>query len=224
MLLPALVALVALLFAGSLARIYVSRRRPYQLVWILSLLLGALAGITFVLFLATDRNAGFFLVYYATGGLLMAAYLGLGSVYLFAPRRVAHATAGVIVALSVVGLGFLLSAPIHTTALHAANVEAGTKIVTGPSIAFIAILNTFGAAAVIGGAMYSAWRLYNRQGPARLLVANALIAAGTILAALAGTLARVASDGTYFWALLLVGFVVLFVGFNLTTSRVSGRS
>jgi hypothetical protein len=137
---------------------------------------------------------------------------------------VAHATACVIVILSAIGLGRLLAAPIDAASLHAGNVEAGTKIVTGPSIAFIAILNTFGAVAVIGGAGYSAWRLYNRQGPARLLGANVLIAARTILAALAGTLARVASDGTYYWVLLLAGFVVLFAGFTLTTGSVARRS
>lgn len=219
MLYPIVVTLVACAFASILFRQYRERRRMYQLVWTASLLMGGLAGLSFVLFLETDRSAFFFKAYYLFGALLMAAYLGLGSVYLLAPRRMAHMVAAALVVLSLVGALFLVSASVNTADLHASNVEAGTKLVNGPAVVFIALLNTFGAIAVIGGACYSAWRLWKRQGPARLLVANVLIATGTILASLAGTLARVTGNGSFFWALLAVGFVVLFAGFLVTTLK-----
>jgi hypothetical protein len=42
------------------------------------------------------------------------------------------------------------------------------------------------------------------------MVANVLIVAGTLLASAAGTAARIAANGSWFWLLLAVGFGVLF--------------
>jgi len=71
--------------------------------------------------------------------------------------------------------------------------------------------------------VYSAYRLMRRQGPVQLLAANVLIATGTILASLAGALARTTGNGSAFWAMLAAGFVVLFAGFLLTLVRTSPR-
>jgi hypothetical protein len=215
---PLVVTVVAFAFAFIVGRQFLARRRPYQLVWTASLTMGGLAGLFFVLFLLADRNVAFFKLYYIFGALLMAAYLGLGSVYLLAPRRAADITAAILVVVSLVGLVFVLISQVNTAVLHSSNVEAGSNAVSGPGIAFIALLNTFGAVAVIGGAIYSAWRLWRRQGPPRLLAANVLIASGTILASLAGTLARVTGNGSSFWLLLAAGFVVLFAGFLVTAT------
>jgi hypothetical protein len=218
MVLPLIVTVVAFVFGVMLLKQYVDRRKPYQLVWAAALLMGGLAGLTFVLFLADGRSVFFFRAYYIFGALLMAAYLGLGEIYLLASRRAADMTALVVVVLSVIGLSFISIAPVDATLLHGSNVEGGTNAISGPAIVFIAILNTFGAVAVIGGAVYSAYRVWKRRSPARFLAANVLIAGGTLLASLAGTLARVTSSGGSFWALLAAGFVVLFAGFLLTAA------
>jgi hypothetical protein len=42
------------------------------------------------------------------------------------------------------------------------------------------------------------------------MVANVLIVAGTLLASAAGTAARIAANGSWFWLLLAVGFGMLF--------------
>lgn len=222
MVLPLIVTVVAFVFGAMLLNQYRERRRPYQLVWAAALFMGCLAGLTFVLFLADGRSVFFFRAYYIFGALLMAAYLGLGEIYLLASRRAADRTALIVVVLSVIGLSFISIAPVNVTALQGSNVEGGTNAISGPAILFIAVLNTFGAVAVIGGAAYSAYRVWKRHSPVRFLAANVLIAAGTLLASLAGTLARVTSSGGSFWALLAAGFVVLFVGFLLTaTPRLS---
>lgn len=213
---PIVVGAVAFCFASIVLRQYLRRRRPYQLIWTASLTIGGLAALSFVLFLAADRNVTFFRLYYVFGALLMAAYLGLGSVYLLAPRRVADITAAVLAIASVVGIVTILTAPVDTAALHGSNVEAGTTAIGGPAIALVAALNSFGAIAVVGGAGYSAWQVWKRRGPGNLLAANLLIATGAIIASLAGTLARVTGNGGSFWALLALGFVVLFGGFLLT--------
>jgi hypothetical protein len=218
MLLPLVVTVVAFVFGVMLLKQYVERGKPYQLVWAIALFMGCMAGLTFVLFLADGRSVFFFRAYYIFGALLMAAYLGLGEVYLLASRRAADITALIVVMFSVVGLSFISIAPVDASFLQGSNVEGGTQAISGPAIAFIAVLNTFGAAAVIGGAGYSAYRVWKRHSPAQFLAANVLIAGGTLLASLAGTLARVTASGSSFWALLAAGFVVLFAGFLLTTT------
>lgn len=216
MIYPLIVTVVAFAFALILLRQYIARRRMYQLVWTVSLCLGGIAGLAFLLFLADGRNEAFFKLYYIAGALLMAAYLGLGAVYLHLPRRVADITALALLAFSLEGTVLIVTSPISRAALHASNIEAGTSLVGGQAVGFIALLNTFGAVAVVAGAIYSAWRLWRGQGPVRLFAANVLIAAGTILASLAGSLARLTGNGSYFWLLLALGFVVLFAGFLLT--------
>jgi hypothetical protein len=221
--LPLVVTIVAFLFAAILLRQFARRGRPYQLVWTIALSMGGLAALFFVLFLDNGRNEAFFRLYYIFGGLLMAAYLGLGSIYLLAPRRLANLAATIVMLLSVAGIVLLLTAHVDHAVLRGSNVEAGSNAVSGASVAFIVVLNTFGAVAVIGGALYSAYRLLRRQGPVQLLAANVLIAAGTILASLAGALARTTGNGSAFWAMLAAGFVVLFAGFLLTLARTSPR-
>lgn len=218
---PIVVAVVAALFAAILLAQYRSRRRPYQLVWAFALTTGAVAALAFVLFLAEGRSPLFFRLYYIAGALLMAAYMGLGSVYLLAPRRAANVTGAVLVGLSLIGIVAIALTPVDGAVLRGPNVEAGTRAIGGIAVVFVVLLNTFGAVAVIGGAGLSAWRLWRRSGPGHLLAANLLIATGTILASLAGALARLTGNGSAFWLLLAAGFVVLFSGFLLTTRRPS---
>lgn len=214
---PLLVTVVAGLFAVRLAQQFVRRRRSYQLIWTFSLVCGALAGASFLLFLVSGRQAAWFRAYYIFGALLMAAYLGMGSIALLAPRRWSNLALLVLLPLSVVGALLVAAAPLNPVALRSPNIEAGTNAISGPAIAFVAGFNTFGAVAVIGGAVYSALRVLRGSGPVRLLASNGLIALGTILASLAGTLARLTGAGSAFWVLLAIGLGVLFVGFHLAS-------
>ncbi len=119
--------------------------------------LGGTASASFLLFLIDNRVVLFFKVYCIAGTLLMAACLGLGSEDLLAPRRIAYVCASLVSLAGAVGVFFVLTASIDSSRLRAAYVEAGTALISGTSVAFVAILNTFGAAARIGGALYSAW-------------------------------------------------------------------
>lgn len=217
---PLTVAVVNAVFGTIVWRQYRDRGRAYQLVWSIALALGMFAALFYVLFLALNDNTWCFKLYYICGALLMAAYLGLGSVYLHAPRQVADVTAAAVLVLSVIGVVMLLAAGIdHRLLVQAANqVAPGTKAIQpGPWKAMVAVLNIFGSTAVIGGAIYSAWRTYRRQAPLNFFFANVLIAAGTFLAAAAGAAADQGAFAGSFWVLLALGFVVLFCGFLLTT-------
>jgi len=216
---PLLVVMVNAVFGAIVFRQYLTRRRAHQLVWTAALALGYLAAFFYVLFVAFDHNAALFKLYYVCGGLLMAAYLGLGSIYLHAPRKIANIVAGILLMASIVGIVLLLSASTDASRLATAAGEVGpgtNAMGSGAWKAMVAALNTFGALAVIGGAVYSAWLTVKRKSPVHFLWANVLIAAGTFVAALAGAVADQGAFAGSFWLLLALGFMVLFAGFLLT--------
>jgi hypothetical protein len=114
---PFIVAIVSLAFGGVVLAQWATRRRPQQLVWGAALLLAAAASFAFVGVLVTDSTL-LFRIYYAGGALLMAAYLGMGSLYLVLPRRVADLVLAALVVVSAVGVVLILVAPVDGAALR----------------------------------------------------------------------------------------------------------
>jgi hypothetical protein len=87
------------------------------------------------------------------------------------------------------------------------------------------------AVVVIGGALWSAWRLWRRGAraggrsdvsPSRLALGNVIIAVGTLVLSASGTLAGRLGKDTAFALTLVTGVVILFCGFLVATpGRVS---
>jgi hypothetical protein len=81
-LLPTLTSLLGIGFALVLVQRFVKRRRPYQLVWFLGLLWYALATSTEALGGAFGWTPDLYRVWYVTGAIGVAAYLGAGTLFL----------------------------------------------------------------------------------------------------------------------------------------------
>ena len=222
---PLVVLLVSLAFCIAVFRQYLQRRRPYQLIWTASLAMAALGSLAYIVFLQDGMSEAAFRVYYICGALLTAPLLGCGSILLIArsPRaqqRARMVTVSVI-ALCVIGAVLLLVGPVNASLLHKLNGGSGSDpsiYKQGLGVAFIALLNSFGALAVIGVALYSGWQLRKRDISSNLVSANVLIATGTIIISLAGTVARIGVNDSLFWLTMAVGWVVLYFGFLLTST------
>src|SRR5438477_612566 len=80
----------------------------------------------------------------------------------------------------------------------------------------IIVLNTLGVLAVVGVAIYSGWKLIQRQGTSSLLWANVLILAGDLINAAAGTTARLGVKNI-FWLVMTFGWIVFFIGVLLAS-------
>jgi hypothetical protein len=220
---PFFVFLVSSVFFLAVARQYVQRRRPHQLAWALSLAAAAAGSLSYVLFLAADKSELAFRLYYIFGALLTAPLLGLGSILIISRGEQAMARARWVVyavsAACVAGTAALLINPINSTVLHRLNGGPGTNpdvYNAGPGVVFVVVLNIFGALAVVGVAIYSAWQLYKRHGSRRLVTANVIIALGTYVISQAGGMARTDHGVGLFWLTMAIGWVVLFAGFLLT--------
>jgi hypothetical protein len=115
---PLIAALVALAFAGLLLKQYAGRRRPYQLLWSIALLM--YAGGSFALFLGVvdGWSAGEYRAYWLLGAILNVPYLALGEVYLLVrDRRIGNALLLVLVFLTAFAFNRVRTAGLDHAAL-----------------------------------------------------------------------------------------------------------
>jgi hypothetical protein len=210
---PLAVALVSAVFAGMVLQQYVSRHRPHQLVWGIALLMSALGSSAYVLALPPGGSELAFRIYYGLGGMLMPAWLGLGSLFLASSRRVAEGALAFLVNASALGIGALLVATVNQNQLAGLSGGPGTGVIeAGVWLPITIVLNTLGVLAVVGVAAYSGFQAARRNGSRILLTANCLIATGDIIVGIAGSMARTGLP-QLFWVTMLAGWIIIFAGF-----------
>jgi hypothetical protein len=196
-------ALLALRFAGDLARRYRERRSPELAAWAASLLAYAAASGALAWGAAAGWNEAAFRIYYAGGGLLTAAFLGVGSL-LLTGRRWALPVGLVYAGLAVgIALAEPLSSPVGGNEIP----EAQAHLDLLPARLLAILGNSAGTLAVVAVAA-----LTFRRRP----LANGLIIAGTAVAAAGSALAGLGAAPTAAFVALAV--VLLYAGFR-TTSR-----
>ncbi len=208
---------ISLAFAFLVYGHYRARGRPDQLVWSIALLDFGLG--TFCQFVA-ELNGWTPLVYrvwYYTGAMLAAAYLGQGTVYLLAPRRVANGLMVVLGGLSIVGLVLVASSPVDLSQALTSGGVTGNGLPTTLLLLLIP-LNTYGTVALVGGALVSVVRFWRQGVAGRRTFGVLLIAVGGLIVALGGTANRLGVPGLLYLTEML-GVSLIFVGYLQTTVR-----
>jgi hypothetical protein len=217
-LLSSAAAVVSAAFAGSLFRQFARRRRSHNLVWALAMVTFALASTCASLGVLVGWTDASFRTYYLFGAVINVPLLALGTVYLHAPSKPAHAVAACV--LLACGLA---AAAVWSTELEASVTGVGGRIPAGSEVMPEAmrrlsrLYSYSGFVVVVAGAAYSALRLLRRPGigSRRLAQANALVALGTAIVAVGSAFARHGA-GTIFAAGLAIGVTVMFLGFLRT--------
>lgn len=216
---PILTALVTAVFAVQVWGDFARRRRPYQAAWFASLAMSAVASAAYAVAAGYGTPAAFRL-YYLFGALLAGAYMGMGSLYLVLSRRLAHSIMIVLLVLSIVGVVMLWGAAIDQEALATLAGSSGRGVlVPGAWQGLVALLNVFGALAVVLVALYSARQAYLKQIRAQFMWGNLLIAAGILFVSMAGSAARWVPqwDGS-FWVAMAFGWFLAFAGFRVISA------
>lgn len=208
--------LISLVFAAVVYRQFTNRLRPYQLVWSLALLIFGLG--TFCQFVAELHgwSAPIYRIWYYTGAMLAAAYFGQGTVYLIAPRPLAHGSLAVLIALSLEGLALVLSVPVDMTS------ALSNGAVTGDGfplfmLFFLIPLNTYGTIALVGGALWSVFKFWRSRAFGRRALGTLLIAIGGLTVALGGTAERFGIPGLLY-VTEMIGVAIIFVGYLQTVA------
>lgn len=221
LILPLLATLVSLLFTTMVFDQFLRRRKTYQIVWTIGLFLFTLA--SFAQFLGTlngwQSNPNYYQLWYIGGAIGTSAYLGMGTIFLIAPRKVAvYTLIGLTLAFVVAAL-LVLTAPVNVAALPATSAEEvkGTGFPTYVR-AITPFFNIFGAGFLAFGAVQSAWVFWRKRIKLYRVVSNCFILGGAIAASAAGTITRfgLANGADAFSLATLLGVSLIFTGFLIS--------
>ena len=209
---PLLTALVGLAFTGLVLRQYLSRRHAQQLAWSAGLFFYALgAMMEFYSEFVKSWDPTVYRFYYVIAAVLVSC-LGLGTIYLIFKRRMwGHIYLGYIAVMNLVFLGFALTTPLITANL-VPGITVGGKAMP-ETVRIFSFLNTIpGSLALFGGAIYSIILFATKRQYSYRMWANVFIAAGTLVIAAAGSMARTAVT-IWLYPAEMVGAALLLVGF-----------
>ncbi len=219
--LPLLASVVSFLFTLMVFDQFLQRRRTYQIVWTIGLLLFALAA--FAQFLGTTKgwqsDTNYYRLWYICGAIGTSAFLGMGTIFLIAPRRVAVITlAGLVLAFTVAAI-LVFSAPVEVTALPTVSTEEvkGTGFPTYVRL-ITPFFNIFGAGFLAFGAAQSAWVFWRKRIKLYRVLSNGFIFGGALAASAAGTIERfhLANGADAFSLATLLGVTLIFIGFLIS--------
>ncbi len=207
---PLVSAVVSLVFAVIVLDQFLARRKSYQLIWAIGLFMFFIATGSVFWIDAWGMNETAYRLWYLFGAVLVAAYLGMGTLYLLARQRVAHIIMVILLVASLYAAFRVFTVSIDLGTLAQLSGEAmprGVRLMTP-------FFNAFGTVALVGGAIYSAWVFWRRRIMPHRVVSNILIVVGALLPALGGTLVRFGvSSSTGHTLLILLGVVIIFIGF-----------
>jgi hypothetical protein len=155
-------------------------------------------------------------MWYLFGAILVAAWLGQGTVYLLAKRRWANVFMVLLALGSIYGAYRVLTAQLDpsllTTSVHTGSELSGHAIVTPGVRALTPFFNLYGTITLVGGAVYSAFIFWRKRVLLHRTIGNILIAVGAIMPAFGGIFSRMGISGALYISEFL-GAILIFAGF-----------
>lgn len=212
---PFLAGAVSGWFCFDLLRRFARAPRPQNLAWAIALAAFCIASLSAAAGMSLGWSAGWFRSYYYFGAVVNVPVLALGTLYLYLPRRAAHALAFVVAGLAAYAGLVVMGAPIDPALDRvSATIPMGSEIISDQARSLSRYYSYAGFVIVVGGAVWSAVRLARRPGEAarRLMQGNLLIALGTSVVAVASVFARQGS-GSVFAVGLAMGAAGMYAGF-----------
>jgi len=216
---PLVTCIVGFIFAVTVLDQYFARRKPYQLLWAIGLFMYSIAAFTEFYAGVYGITSAILRLWYLIGAILVAAYMGMGTLYLLMRRRNANIIMAVLGMASVYAAIRIFTANIDVTGLTKLT---GIGVMPTDVRAILApVFNAFGTFALVGGAIYSAYIFWRKHILPHRVVSNILIAFGAILPALGGTHLTFVGNLNVLFIFELAGVIIMFIGF-LRTKEVFG--
>ncbi len=217
---PLAAAVISLAFAVLLARQFAARRRPHQAVWAIALLMYAAASAALFLGVLDGWSTGEYRVYWLFGAILNVPFLAMGEVYLLVRSR--RVTDVLLVAL-------LFASAFATSRVRTASLDLGALSKSLPlgkeAFAHDRLpyrLSQFYAYPayflLLGGSVWSAWRMRGRRELRDRAVGTIWIAVGATVVAVGSGVGAGLNVVPVFSVGLTAGIAVMFLGF-LRASR-----
>ena len=185
--LPFISAALSFVFAALIFRRYLARRGPHLLLWSVGMVFYGIGGFCEGYYGAFGWSPLIFRLWYLFGAILVAAWLGQGTVYLLARRKWANALMVILGVGSLYGLvrvfGAELDPGLMTTSVHTGSELSGHAIVTPGVRSLTPFFNLYGTLTLVGGALWSAWIFWRKRILLHRTLGNILIAVGAIIPA-----------------------------------------
>ena len=213
--------IVSFIFAALVLRRYLARSGSHLLLWTIGMAFYGIGACCEAYYAVLGWNVLVFRLWYLFGAVLVAAWLGQGTVYLLARRRWANTSMVLLLLGSVYGLIRVFSAQLDPAALTLGGQLSGRAIVTPGVRTLTPFLNVYGTLTLVGGAIWSAWIFWRKRVLLHRTLGNLLIAAGALLPAMGGTLSRLGGTSLLYLTELL-GAVLMFAGFLRATAPLRG--
>jgi hypothetical protein len=214
--LPFTSSVISFIFAFLVLKRYQTRRGLHLLLWGIGMILYGIGGFCEGYYGAFGWSPLIFRLWYLCGAILVAAWLGQGTVYLLAKRKWAHGLMALLALGSLYGLirvfGAELDPDLMTSSVHTGSELSGHAIVTPGVRLLTPFFNLYGTVTLVGGAAWSAWIFWRKRILLHRTIGNILIAVGAILPAFGGAFSRMGLSGALYVSELL-GAVLMFIGF-----------
>ncbi len=217
--LPALSATISYIFAFFVLRRWWYGRRRYTLFWGLGMLFYAIGGTMEALYGFYGWHPLVFRLWYLFGAILVAAWLGQGTVFLLVRKRWANWLFYILLAASLFAAYRVFTAELDPAQMIAGELS-GHAIVTPGVRILTPFFNIYGVVTLVGGAIYSAWIFWRKRVLIHRVVGNILIAAGALMPAFGGAFQRFGVPYTLYFGELL-GAVLMFIGFLYAVQAIS---
>jgi hypothetical protein len=220
-LLPFASSIISFIFAIFVLSRYLRRKGLHLLLWGVGMIFYGIGGFCEAFYGAFGWSSLVFRLWYLFGAILVAAWLGQGTVYLLANRKWAHGLMIALVLGSIFGAYKVFTAQLDptlmTASLHTGNELSGHAIVSSGVRSLTPIFNMYGTLTLVAGAAWSAYIFWRKRVLLHRTIGNVLIAAGALLPAFGGSFSRFGIPGVLYIGEFL-GAVLMFIGFLRATS------
>ncbi len=218
---PLASSIISFIFAFFVLKRYFERKRAHLLLWGIGTIFYGIGGFCEFYYGAFGWNELIFRTWYLFGAILVAAWLGQGTVYLLANRKWANTLMAILGIASLYALYKILTAQLNPALMigegHTGAELSGHAIVTSGVRGLTPFFNIYGTAMLVGGAAYSAWIFWRKRILLHRTIGNILIATGALLPAFGGIFSRLQFPGALYLGEFF-GVILLFWGFQRATT------
>jgi hypothetical protein len=221
---PLAAGAVASVFAVRLGRQFATRRRPYQLLWAMAMLMYGAACLAVVFGVAGGWSLAEYQVFWVLGAVLNVPFLAAGEIDLLTRNRTVSAVLGlVLVFVTAYAVATTRTAAFDPSTL-AQDLPSGKEVfgAGSPAHRLPQLISIPSYLILVGGAAWSAWRMRGRPELRDRFTGTLWIAIGATVIAGVGSAFAATGNLLAFSISLLVGIATMFWGF-VRASRVRGR-
>ncbi len=218
---PYLSTVITFAFVFSVYNRYRQRGGIHLLLWAFGLFLYGLGTLSEAI-LSLTFNPFLLKIWYLTGAMLTAAWLGMGSVHLLIRKgNTAKVLTWILAGVSAIAFVLIMISPVKSAFYDVARPasEQYKDILSrnGIIILLTILLNIYGTLTLVGGAIYSAFLFWRKKILVNRMFGNILIAAGALSPAMGGSLLKAGFTDLLYLS-EFIGAILMYVGFVMATS------